>query len=142
MAYENVDTSRLRAAINDCKNTLSYSSSNSAINGLTDDVWSGSAKKNLTSALNKLVNTRYKEIEDTLDEYLSVVDSIESYQSASSTLGSLQTQKANKEQQLRIEKAKAVKDQNKINRLQSEINSLNSQIYSQNSKINQISIDV
>lgn len=142
MAYENIDTASLRAALNDCLNTLDYSSSSSIISGLTDDVWMGNSKNNLVGALDRLVNTRYKNVEAAINHYLSVVDAIEMYQNANKNVNSLESQKADKEQELKTEQAKSDKNQSRINDLKSEIDSLTTQINNQKNEMNEITIDI
>ena len=142
MAYENVDTTKLRAALNDCLSTLDSNLSSSVIDGLTDDVWSSSAKKNLVNALTTLSNKRYEEIREKINSYLSAVNEIESYQNASDTAEDLKASKKLKEQELAKEKSKTKVDSNKVSSLQKEINTLNTKISAQNSKMNNISIEV
>ena len=142
MAYENIDTASLRAALNDCLNTIDYSSSSSIISGLTDGVWMGNSKNNLVGALDRLVNTRYKNVEDAINHYLSVADAIDIYQNANNNLNSLESQKSEKEQQLKIEQSKSNKNQSKIDTLQNEIDSLTTQINNQKNQMNEITIDI
>ena len=141
MAYENVDTQQLRSSLNACKSSLNCVTS-ASLTRMSDSIWTGQAKNNLTSAIGKLVKTRYKDLSDKIDEYLKVVDQIENYQKLSSSSGSLSSQKASKEAELRKEQAKPNKDVDKIRRLQTEIGSLNSQINSVNSQKNSISINI
>ena len=80
MAFENVDVGSLRSAINtsinNLNNNLSYVSS-SITNSM---VWQCDAKNTLKNALDKLQNTRYKELKDKLDKYKNIPNLIEEYQ--------------------------------------------------------------
>ncbi len=142
MAYENVDVDQLRSSLNACKSALDCSTSQGLINGISDTIWSGKAKTNLTTAISKLTNTRYNDLKNKINEYLKVVDQIESYKSLSTTSGSLRSQKSTKEYELRMERQKAKPNKTRINQLQNEINSLNSQINSADSQMNSISISI
>ena len=80
MAFENVDVGQLRSSLNDCKNSLKYSTSQSLTKGITNSsVWQSSAQENLKKALSKLTDERYKELEDKIDSYLGIASLIESY---------------------------------------------------------------
>ena len=81
MAFENVNSHSLKQSLQSCKNTLQQSQ----VQSLLDDVasengWICDSKKELVQALNKLVNTRYKELENRLNEYISVANKIDEYQ--------------------------------------------------------------
>lgn len=142
MAYENIDVNQLRASLNACKSSLDCSTSQGLINGISDTIWSGKAKPNLTSAISKLTNTRYNDLKNKINDYLKVVDQIENYQRLSASAGSLQSQKSIKENELRRERAKAKPDTNRIIQLQREIGALNSQINNNNYQMNSISINL
>lgn len=81
MAYENVNVNSLKNAINSCINSLDCSRTKQIIGDLSNNnVWQSDSKKNLVNALEKLSNTRYKELKKKLKEYLNLVDDIEKYQ--------------------------------------------------------------
>lgn len=142
MAYENVDTNQLRSALNDCLNNLDSSKLSSVSEGLTDSIWKGSAKDNLKSAIDKLVDTRYEDLREKIKSYISEVDKIETYKANASSASDLKTQKARKENELRQEKTKVPRNQTKINTLQNEIDTLNAQINNLNSSNNSISVNL
>lgn len=142
MAYENVDTTQLRNALNECLNSLDSSKLESISEGLTDEVWTGSAKNNLKSALDKLASTRYENLKDKISSYLSEVDKIETYKENASSASDLNSQKTRKEHELKLEKNKVPKNQTKINKLQNEINELNTKISNLNVSNSNISIDL
>ena len=142
MAYENVDVDQLRSSLNACKSSLDCSTSKELVGGISDTIWTGGAKSNLTSAISKLTNTRYTDLKSKIDEYLKVVDQIENYKKLSASSGSLKSQRLTKEYELKMERQKANPSKTRINQLQNEINSLNSQINSANSQMNSISINI
>lgn len=81
MAFENVDVARLKKALIECKNSINYKTSEDLINSISNDsVWISSSQKNLKDALSKLSNTRYKNLEDKLNCYITVASYIEEYQ--------------------------------------------------------------
>lgn len=141
MAYENVNITKLKSALTDCLNTLDYKLSNSIIEGLTDDVWSGKAKANLVTALSKIIDD-YKEIEEKINSYLATVSAIENYQNSSNNITTLKNSKSLKEQELIKEKNKKPLNTTKINSLQKEIDSLNAQINEQQNALNNISVNI
>lgn len=79
MAFKNVSVSSLKQAINSCKNAIDYNATKYIINNLSDNVWEAEAKNTLKKALEKLVNTRYKELEEYLSKCLETIDLLEQY---------------------------------------------------------------
>lgn len=81
MAFENIDTTSLETALISCKSSLNYAISRELINTITNtSVWQADAEKNLYKSLDKLINTRYKELMQTLIKYTNLVSSISEYQ--------------------------------------------------------------
>lgn len=79
MAFENVNVTNLRYALNSCKNSLNYGKIQSLSSTISSSSWSANAKTNLTQALNQLVNIRYKSLENQINTYLNLLSKIESY---------------------------------------------------------------
>ena len=80
MAFENVDTKRLIDALNQCKQGINHSKVDSINSNLkSNSIWVSKSKKNLTSSIDKLVETRYKSLEKEIDNYIEVANYIEKY---------------------------------------------------------------
>lgn len=80
MAFENVDVRSLKSAINSCKNSLNYNNSLDNINSISSNsVWQTDSRDTLRKALVKLTNERYEDLEDKLNDYLSIAGIIERY---------------------------------------------------------------
>ena len=81
MAFENVNSHSLKQSLQSCKNTLKKSQVQSLLDDVTsENGWICDSKKELVQALNKLVNTRYNERENRLNEYISAANKIDEYQ--------------------------------------------------------------
>lgn len=90
MAFENINVTSLRNAINSCKNSLDKTTIQELSNNISNqNVWQSDSQNNLKNALNKLSNTRYKVLEDKLNEYLKIADYIEEYQILNSSNSAL-----------------------------------------------------
>ena len=89
MAFENINTELLKNALNNCINSINYSSSRQ-IQG--NNVWVCASRDNFKNALEKLINVRYKELEDKLKQYCTLVDQIEKYKQVLDNNASLQAQ--------------------------------------------------
>lgn len=80
MAFESVNVTSLRNALNQCKNTINHSSTTELITSISNtSVWQSSSQKKLKTALTKLENERYKDLENKINKYLEVVSYIERY---------------------------------------------------------------
>lgn len=80
MAFENVNVSSLRSAINSSKDSLNSNTSSQLINNISDaNVWSTDSKETLKKSLSKLVDEKYKDLKDKLDSYLNIITKIEEY---------------------------------------------------------------
>lgn len=147
MAYEKVNVTSLRNSINTCLNSLSKSSSKAIIDELSrNDKWCGESKETFKKALETLINTRYQELEDYLNQCLSNVDQIENYQNAAAEkssynyqisglnkqLDALQTKKNNA-----TDEATKTSLQKQINETKTKISNLESQSSSSESNMNE-----
>lgn len=93
MAFEYVDTSSLRNALTECKNKINYNKTKELISDISkNNVWQARSKDVLSKALQKLKDKRYKELEDKINNYLSLVTDIEKYQSLASENKSLKNE--------------------------------------------------
>ena len=80
MAFENIDTKRLIDALTQIKQSINYKKIENINSNLkSNSVWVSKSRDNLTSAIDKLVNTRYKKLEKELENYLEVAQYIDKY---------------------------------------------------------------
>lgn len=80
MAFENIDTKRLIDALSQIKQSINYKKIENINSNLkSNSVWVSKSRDNLTSAIDKLVNTRYKKLEKELENYLEVAQYIDKY---------------------------------------------------------------
>ena len=80
MAFENIDTKRLIDALSQIKQSINYKKIENINSNLkSNSVWVSKSRDNLTSAIDKLVNTRYKKLEKELENYLEVAQYIDRY---------------------------------------------------------------
>lgn len=79
MAFKNVNVSSLKQSISSCKDAIDYSTTKYIINNLSSNVWEAESRNTLKNALNKLIDTRYKELEDYLNKCSEVIRLIEQY---------------------------------------------------------------
>jgi len=78
--FSSVNVSSLRNALNQCKNSINHSSTDSLIDLVSSgNLIQASFKDTLKLGLLKLKNTRYDLLEKEIDKYLSLVDRIEIY---------------------------------------------------------------
>ncbi len=93
MAFENINTELLKNALNNCINSINYSSSRQILDDIQgNNVWVCASRDNFKNALEKLINVRYKELEDKLKQYCTLVDQIEKYKQVLDNNASLQAQ--------------------------------------------------
>lgn len=93
MAFENINTELLKNALNNCINSINYSSSKQILDDIQgNNVWVCASRDNFKNALEKLINVRYKELEDKLKQYCALVDQIEKYKQVLDNNASLQAQ--------------------------------------------------
>ena len=80
MAFENIDTKRLISSLNDIKQCINYKKIENLNSSLkSSSAWVSKSKDNLTSAIDKLVDTRYKSLVAEIDNYLEVAKYIDKY---------------------------------------------------------------
>ena len=80
MAFESIDTKRLIDALSQIKQSINYKKIENINSNLkSNSVWVSKSRDNLTSAIDKLVNTRYKKLEKELENYLEVAQYIDKY---------------------------------------------------------------
>ena len=80
MAFENAYVNSIRYAISQCKNNIKHSDTENIITAIEGgNTISSSSQKRLANALRKLINEDYKELENKLDTYNSLVDYMEKY---------------------------------------------------------------
>ena len=93
MAYENVDVQSAKNAINEIKSSINYSNTNEIISELSNNgIWNANAKNNLKNALTKLVDENYKDLQNSLDNYLSILDNIYLYKQKQAEYNNIQNQ--------------------------------------------------
>lgn len=81
MAFENVNVTSLRNALNNCEDRINYSRSKELINNISNpNVWQSDSQPILKEALEKLINVRYKDLEGKLEDYKLACNYIEEYQ--------------------------------------------------------------
>ena len=81
MSFEKVNVNSLKQALQSCKNALKTSKIKELASDVaSDNSWQTDSKNQLKQALNTLANTRYKELEKTLDKYIQAASKIDQYQ--------------------------------------------------------------
>ena len=81
MSFEKVNVNSLKQALQYCKNNLKTSKIKELASDVaSDNSWQTDSKNQLKQALNTLANTRYKELEKTLDKYIQAASKIDQYQ--------------------------------------------------------------
>ena len=131
MALQDIDVASLRGAINDCLNSLDCSYSTDIASSLaSDSIWSGQAKANLKTALETLSTTRYDELKEKLNSYLTVADTIEEYQTLYNEISALESKLSSKKTSLYYININTKDTSNTENNLKTEISSLETDINS------------
>lgn len=153
MAFENVNVTSLKNALIQCKNSIDHSTTNGLINDVSNSsVWECEAKNNLKSALEKLENERYKELEDKIDSYINVASDIEKYQKLEQENDTLQVKYNNLSNKLYYKETKDVKttdsDGNEITKketktkkdysVETQMKSVKNQIKDNTTKMNEL----
>ena len=93
MAFENINTELLKNALNNCINSINYSSSKQILDDIQgNNIWVCASRDNFKKALEKLINVRYKELESKLKQYCTLVDQIEKYKQVLDNNATLQAQ--------------------------------------------------
>lgn len=102
MLFENIDAESLKQAINDCINSIDFTSTEQIIENLSNNtVWQSESKQVLSKALKTLVNTRYKELKEYLNECLTIANHIEEYKALGEELETKNAEKTKLQQQLK-----------------------------------------
>lgn len=95
MAFENINVSSLKNSLLSCKNSLNHSVSKNLIGEISNsNVWQSDSKNTLKTALEKLNNVRYKELEEKLDVCLNITSYIEEYKALQDEIRKLEVQYA------------------------------------------------
>lgn len=118
MAFENVNVGNLKSSLNDLKNSLSTELEQSLLDSFSNSQnFTTTAVNPIKEALEKLIHTRYKELDDMFIDYLKIAEMIETYQSKEKEI-------RRKEEQISREESKDNPNSSRINRLQREIRNL------------------
>lgn len=136
MAFENVNTELLKNSINSCISSIDYSSSSQIITDITNNsVWSTSSRDNFKKAMEKLIDVRYKALENKLNDYLELINQIEKYKSISDSTASMQLELSILNDELSTinqtsdsQQISALENDTKVSDITSKINSLNENI--------------
>ena len=125
MAFENVNVVSLRNALINCQDRINYSRSKALINDISNpDVWQSDSQPILKEALEKLINVRYKDLENKLEDYKLACNYIEEYQElAKQNQNLLASNKSLQRDLYNDENEKNTTIERKINNNKSQINS-------------------
>ncbi len=125
MAFENVNVTSLRNALNNCEDRINYSRSKELINNISNpNVWQSDSQPILKEALQKLINVRYKDLEGKLEDYKLACNYIEEYQElAKQNQNLLATNKSLQRDLYNDDNEKNVSIERKINNNKGQINS-------------------
>lgn len=92
MAFENIDVSSLKSALNSCKNSLNNNISRELkTNVMNSDIWHCDSRKNLKGSLDRLEGL-YGDLNGKIDQYLSLANEIEKYKNLVATNNDLNNQ--------------------------------------------------
>ena len=76
-----INVPSLRYALNSCKSSLDYSITQELIGSVSDsNVWFAQSQKTLVEGFKKMIDVRYKNLEEQIDKYMNLTSSIEKYQ--------------------------------------------------------------
>lgn len=142
MAFEEVNVTSARNALNSCLNTINYSKTSQIITNIqNNDIWNTKSRDVLKEALDKMINIKYKELTNKLNLYLTTIGLIEQYKNLQNQLNEvnkkiealeskLSTAKKNKkiyEKNKNDNASKIKQTQNNINNYTSQLNQLYTQ---------------
>lgn len=83
MAFENVDINSLKNAISSCRNSINYNYSRNLLLTLNSNtIWQADAKQNVKRALENLINNKYRELEEELNNCSNITNLIAQYKQA------------------------------------------------------------
>lgn len=139
MAFEGVNVTSARNALNSCMNTISYSKTSQIISNIqNNDIWNTSSRDVLNEALNKLINIKYKDVKEKINLYLTTVGLIEQYQNLQNQLNDVNNKIKELENKLTTEKSnKRTYEKNKEKNA-SKIKQAQGNISSYTTKLNQL----
>lgn len=129
MAYENVSVASLERSLRGCKNAINHKKTDDLINTLAvgNSIWKSDSRKTLVLSLKKLSKTRYKELEDKIDDYLRVCTLIKEYQDIQRKNKSLSSSNARLSTSLnKVVNGTVTKDASVESRIKSNNNSIRS----------------
>lgn len=152
MAFENVNTSSLKYALNSCKNSINRSISENLSNSIiNNNIWYCDSRNKLKRAIDRNMEI-YDRLESQIDEYLQVANKIEEYKNLEEENRNLRNEYRSLEGRLWEEEdrthwyynwelqkwdyddytvtVKNIHVENSMNRIQSEINSNTNRMYS------------
>lgn len=156
MAFESVDVNSLKSALTQCRNSINFNTTNQLMNNISNSsVWQSDSQKNLKNAMSTLVNKRYAELIEKLNNYSNVVSYIEQYKSLESENASLERESNDLSRRLyrdetyeiktsvkgRVKtetRVRTVKDsgvENSINNIRNRINNNNSKMETLKNKV-------
>ena len=150
MAYENINVSSAKAAINSCLNSIRHETSNEITGSLSaSSEWISDSKTTFVGSVKKLVDVRYKELKDYLKQCLGTLDKIQEYKdlqaknkSIDSSISSVSNRLSNaryKYNQMSDKTTSEAKSKKRdIDNYERELSSLKSQRQSNINKMNQI----
>jgi len=79
MAFENIDPSQLKSALNSCKSSINHNITDELINSiLSVNVWANDSKQKLSNAFSELSNL-YKDLESEISSGIAVASLTEQY---------------------------------------------------------------
>lgn len=139
MAFESVNVTSARNALNSCLNTISYSkSSRIYVNIQNNEIWNSSSRDVLKEALKTLTNIKYKELKDKINTYLLAINQIEGYQNAQASLNEVNNQI--KELESKISTAKSNKRSYERNKekYSSKLSQTKKDIYNYSNQLTQL----
>lgn len=137
MAFENVDVSLARSSLNNCLNTLSHDASLHVITGVKDNnIWNAAARNILLEALNKLFTTKYTNLETKIKTYLDVINKIEQYKTAQTSLKNTESKIKQTQINLNNEKQKKKQYERKGSEYSAQLNRINQNIAFFNNQLN------
>lgn len=87
MAFENVNVNLLKSSVNSLIDSVNYNNSKEIMSKIQNsEVWNTDSRDNLNKSLDKLVNIKYKNLEDKLNKYKEITLLIEKYQKTSKNM--------------------------------------------------------
>ena len=95
MAYEHINVASLKESLLACKNSINYKDTSTIITEISNNsTWEADAKTPLKNGMTILTEQRYKELENKLDSYIGIANTIEQYQTLAKENQALETEYA------------------------------------------------